>query len=625
MEHSSDFIFKGKTADIEMLDLFGATSIAYRTYIDGQVCFMKKLRPELRNDKRSRDLFYKEYNTGKMICSPYVVKYLDIRDNADGLCIIMEYVNGCTIKEKIEREPEYFGRKENIKKLLLQLCEALQALHKENVVFLDINPGNIMISQTSNNIKLIDLGFCLSDWNDVTAGTTARFGAPEATMNKTGEIDARSDIYSIGCLLQYIEEKTGTRLPGYIRRIARRCMQEKRNKRYAGVDKIIKVIKRHRHATLYKCATIAAAVAALGIGVFVCGLHTTLNDYIGWKRGRFAARFEADGVFYNITNNDARTVEVTFKGEHPDDFEYEYTGNQVNIPQTVTYHNRTFTVTSIAGEAFKNPYISSINIPASITTIESGAFKNCNLKGIIHIPGSVRHIGETAFYPSLYIDGFDVDSTNTVYDSRENSYALIETATNTLLAGGSNSSIPNTVTSIADKAFVGTQAKRITIPESVTSIGKAVFVHSELEDIHLPDNITVLDDYLFQWSRKLQHIRLPKNLKEIRLAALSHCGFTEITIPDNVTTIGNYAFDYCERLEKVVIGKNVKSIGDFAFDGCKWLTSVVSHIPADRLFEIDGSVFGNINAGCVLYVPRGAKHTYERTYGWNGFAKIVEM
>ena len=170
MEHSSDFIFKGKTADIEMLDLFGATSIAYRTNIDGQVCFMKKLRPELRNDKRCRDLFYKEYNTGKRICSPYVVKYLDIRDNADGLCIIMEYVNGCTIKERIEREPEYFGREENIRKLLMQLCEALDTLHKENVVYLDINPGNIMISQTSNNIKLIDLGFCLSDWNDTTTG-----------------------------------------------------------------------------------------------------------------------------------------------------------------------------------------------------------------------------------------------------------------------------------------------------------------------------------------------------------------------------------------------------------------------------------------------------------------------
>ena len=625
MEHSSEFILKGKTADVELLDLFGATSIAYKTNIDGQVCFMKKLRPELRNDKRCRDLFYKEYNTGKKISSPYIVKYIDIKDDAHGLCIIMEYVNGCTLKEKIEKEPEYFKQKENIKRLLLQLCEALHTLHNENVVYLDINPCNIMISQTSNNIKLVDLGFCLSDWNDMTAGATSRFGAPEASKSCTGEIDARSDIYSIGCLLQYIQEKTGTELPGYIKRIAKHCLQQEKKQRYANVNEIIRIIKHQKSRTIAKATAITLFAAALIAGFIASGLHTTISNYIGWQCGKYPTKFEADGVFYNITDHAARTVEVTFKGNHPDEFEYEYTGNEVNIPQNITYYGRVFSVTSIAGDAFKNPYISKVNIPDGIVTIEQNAFNHCNLNGIIHVPNSVKHIGKTAFYPILYIEGFDVDDNNTVYDSRDNCQALIETVTNTLLAGGSKSTIPNTITSIAEKAFTGTQAKKITIPESVTSIGKAAFVHSELEEVHLPDNITILEEYLFQRSEKLRHITLPKKLKEIHLAALSHCGFTELIIPNSVTTIGDYAFDYCERLEKVVIGESVESIGDYAFDGCKWLTKVVSHIPADRLFEISGNVFGNINDNCVLYVPKGAKRAYEKTFGWNCFAKIVEM
>ena len=104
MEQSSDFIFNGKVANIEMLDLFGTTSIGYRTNIDGRVYFIKKLRPELSHDKRYRDLFYKEFNTGKNICNPYIVKFFDIIDDGDELSIVMEYVNGRTIKEKIEKK-----------------------------------------------------------------------------------------------------------------------------------------------------------------------------------------------------------------------------------------------------------------------------------------------------------------------------------------------------------------------------------------------------------------------------------------------------------------------------------------------------------------------------------------
>ena len=106
---------------------------------------------------------------------------------------------------------------------------------------------------------------------------------------------------------------------------------------------------------------------------------------------------------------------------------------------------------------------------------------------------------------------------------------------------------------------------------------------------------------------------------------MSHCAFRELVIPDGVTVIDNYAFDYCEQLGKVTLGKGVRSIGDFAFDGCKKLKSVVSHIPANELFEISDNVFGNIDEECVLYVPKGAAKRYEKTYGWNVFTKIVEM
>lgn len=621
-KESSDFISKDNNADIEMLDLCGKTSLTYKIRIDGRLCFMKKLRPELSKKKSYRELFYKEYNTGKKINSPYVVKYIDIKDDADGLCIVMEYVNGITLKEKIEKEPQYFKNKKNIEKLLVQLCKALKALHDENVVHLDINPANIIISQTSNDLKLLDLGFSLSDWDDRSAGTTIFFGAPEALSNRIGDIDARTDIYSIGCLLKYIEEKTGVKLPAYVTRIKRRCLQHEKERRYSSAADIINTIKHRKYG---RWVYWAATVAILAIAAAKCGLFTAIDNHIGWKNGRFADRFEADGIFYNITDHDARTVEVTFKGETPDEYKDEYQGGEIDIPETVTYKGRDFKVTAIANKTFLNPYITKINIPESVTRFEEEAFKHTPFSGDVYIHKNVSYIGKKAFDAMMFIDAFIVDSGNKVYDSRGNCNAVIETATNRLLFGGNNTVIPTSVTAIAEGGFAYSGAKTILIPASVKEIGAYAFFESFLEYIVIPESITRLEEYTFQRCSKLREITLPQSLAYIGVAAMSHCAFRELVIPDGVTVIDNYAFDYCEQLGKVTLGKGVRSIGDFAFDGCKKLKSVVSHIPANELFEISDNVFGNIDEECVLYVPKGAAKRYEKTYGWNVFTKIVEM
>jgi hypothetical protein len=85
-----------------------------------------------------------------------------------------------------------------------------------------------------------------------------------------------------------------------------------------------------------------------------------------------------------------------------------------------------------------------------------------------------------------------VENGNTIYDSRENCNAIIETATNTLIAGCQNTIIPNSVTSIGDRAFSGCSSlTSITIPNSVTSIGDYAFSYcSSLTHITLESSIT---------------------------------------------------------------------------------------------------------------------------------------
>ena len=260
-------------------------------------------------------------------------------------------------------------------------------------------------------------------------------------------------------------------------------------------------------------------------------------------------------------------------------------------------------VKSINNDAFSScSALTSITIPNSVTSIGNYAFSSCSALTSITIPNSVTSIGNFVFQECNNLTDFSVASGNTVYDSRDNCNAIIETASNTLIAGCSSTVIPNSVTSIGNGAFRGSGLTSLTIPNSVTSIGDFVF-HScnNLTDLSVVSGNTVYD------SRDNCNAIIETASNTLIAGCLS------TVIPEDVTSIGNYAFSYCGNLTSITIPHSVANIGNNAFYYCRNLTSVVSLM--EEPFIYNSNAFVGISSNCILTVPYGTKDAYIAA-GW---------
>ena len=217
---------------------------------------------------------------------------------------------------------------------------------------------------------------------------------------------------------------------------------------------------------------------------------------------------------------------------------------------------------------FAGTNLENITLPTNITSIRESAFMYCmELKDVV-IPNSVTSISGSPFEYCYNLTSLKVESGNTVYDSRNNCNAIIETQSNSLIIGCKNTIIPDDVTSIGIVAFSNCRGlTSVTIPNSVTSIGSQAFLDcSDLTAVHIFDirawnNIHFADYY----SNPLIHAHhLYLNGEEIK----------DLVIPNNMYSIGELAFVGCSGLTSVTIPNNVTSIGEGAFWDCSSLTSI---------------------------------------------------
>jgi serine/threonine protein kinase len=264
---------------IEQIDNRGATCDSFRVKLYGKLHFLKQLKPEFAGDIRYQEALRKEFETGYRLEHPNLVRYISLDNNG----ILMEYVDGEILTQRLETQPDYFRNKKNTDKFLRQLLDVISYLHSHQVLHLDLKPDNILLTHINDDLKLVDLGFCYTDAFPDTTGHTNSYAAPEQLSSTplfqgrgagvAAQIDTRTDIYAIGRILEL--------LPSHkYNKVIARCTAEHPSDRYQSVKEIDNEL-RHKSWNIYALTTIVIVLILLpAIWALYPRQHHTPNPVI---------------------------------------------------------------------------------------------------------------------------------------------------------------------------------------------------------------------------------------------------------------------------------------------------------------------------------------------------------
>jgi serine/threonine protein kinase len=187
-----------KIADGGMGSVYRATD-----RVTGQIVAVKLVTPEVANNPVLVERFKQEYRTASGLIHPHIVRGLDFGFEGSNLYMVMEYVDGPTLGQRIDHDKR-LPEAEAVR-IIVQVAEALDLAHRHNIIHRDVKPDNILIT-LSGQAKLTDLGLAKNRQIDLdltrplTGLGTPYFMAPEQ-FGDAKHADVRYDVYSLGATL----------------------------------------------------------------------------------------------------------------------------------------------------------------------------------------------------------------------------------------------------------------------------------------------------------------------------------------------------------------------------------------------------------------------------------------
>lgn len=196
-----DGIYLGKR--YEVLSKIGAGGMADvykgKDHMLNRYVAIKVLKREFREDSTFVKKFRSEAQAAAGLMHPNIVNVYDVGEDRGLYYMVMELVEGITLKEYIDRK-DRLSPKEVIS-IAIQMCNGIEAAHERQIVHRDIKPHNVMISK-DGKVKVTDFGIAKAT-TSTTVSTSAmgsvHYTSPEQARG--GYVDTKSDIYSIGITL----------------------------------------------------------------------------------------------------------------------------------------------------------------------------------------------------------------------------------------------------------------------------------------------------------------------------------------------------------------------------------------------------------------------------------------
>ena len=180
----------------------GGMANVYRAHdeILNRTVAIKVLRSEFSHNEQFIRRFEREAHAATSLNHPNIVAIYDVGDEDDLYYIVMEHVDGMTLKQYLQEE--YISVDEALR-IMGQICDAIDHAHANRIIHRDIKPQNMMIDQTGN-VKVTDFGIAVAMSNATLTHTMSVLGSvhyfsPEQARGKFA--DEKSDIYSLGAVL----------------------------------------------------------------------------------------------------------------------------------------------------------------------------------------------------------------------------------------------------------------------------------------------------------------------------------------------------------------------------------------------------------------------------------------
>lgn len=384
-------------------------------------------------------------------------------------------------------------------------------------------------------------------------------------------------------------------------------------------------------------------------------------------------KFVVDGIYYTVTSGN--NVSVTYR----DSPTYRSYYGEVHVPETVTYHGVTYTVTGVGESAFRECHTADrdlfVTLPNTVTSIGTYGFYMSNLY-YIELGNKVASIGGLAFVgtegtlriinchamntPSVYLNSFAQEHfDNTSLWIPRIAYGRYTSANywknfnqENLFYGydfiidgvyyGINSYLNTVEVSAYAMAVDSTtlysafsQIENITIPPTVTyegveydvnRVGCFAFYKWGVKELSLPYSIRSIEPYAAVNCVDLETINFSEGVTSIGKQAFRGCqNLLSVTIPNSVKTIDYAAFYGCTGLETLTIGAGVEQMGYCAFRSSANLTSVTSYalIPPVPASDEDLYFFAeNAYNTATLFVPVSSIPAYQNAIEWKNFYNV---